>query len=114
MDAHEHLGDEAGLVVPAVELVDVTSDSDESPLEHDKKPGNGAPAVSGEVVKKLEDLRDAKDRAIAEEEQDEGDDDDDDEEEYWESESLYADALEGMGDQHLIQGGQLYSTLSGE
>ncbi len=82
--ATEQLLVESSLKIPAVEVIDLRSDGE-------SETGN---ATTQRVT------RDAPNDEVHREEE-EGD------EEGWESESLYADALEGMGDEHLFEGGML-------
>lgn len=74
---------ESSLMMPAVEIVDLLSDE----------------GSDDEAQQPLD--RDALSK--------EGESEEDDEEEQWESESLYEDALEGLGDEHLTGDGKRIS-----
>ena len=86
-----HLEDDAGLVVPATEVVEIESDSNA-----ELTPRKGGTRIIKQAIEELHNGHPG--------ECDDDDDDADDGEE-WETESLYADALDGMGDQHLLEGG---------
>ncbi|KAI9761377.1 MAG: hypothetical protein M4579_001027 [Chaenotheca gracillima] len=75
--------DDAVLKVPAVEVVDLTSDNGSATDDADLDRGNTEDTLEQGSL-------------------DGEDSEDDDDDEAWESESLYADALEGMGDEHLF------------
>ena len=92
MDADRPLHDDPSLRVPAVEVVDLSSaggssDGDDRAATNGSL-HNGKPA-STELGAEVSN-------------NDEGSEDDS----AWESESIYAEALEGMGDGHLFHGGE--------
>ncbi|KAI9698939.1 MAG: NAD-dependent histone deacetylase sir2 [Candelina mexicana] len=78
--ATEHLLVDSSLKIPAVEVIDLLSDED---------------TETGDATTQ---------RVTRDAPNDEVDRDEEGDEEGWESESLYADALEEMGDEHLFEG----------
>ncbi|KAI9816416.1 MAG: NAD-dependent histone deacetylase sir2 [Thelocarpon impressellum] len=93
MEAKRALVDDASLSVPAVEVIDLSSDSSDGGVEDTGERTAGAGKGTGPMGEPAE-------------HEDGGDSDD-----QWESESLYADALEGMGDEHLLEGERDACTL---
>jgi hypothetical protein len=95
MESEGALTDNPSLRIPAVEIVDLLSDDDSS---------------IGDVAIREDPARnDASGQVNSFEELDESDEDDEDDD-IWDNESLYADALEGMGDEQLLAGGEATET----
>ncbi|KAI9851453.1 MAG: NAD-dependent histone deacetylase sir2 [Thelocarpon superellum] len=103
MEADQPVVDDQALHVPAIEVADLLSASsssidDETGVAHEAigVPSTHAPTHGG---------------IGAVDGHEASDDDEENDEEAWETESLYADALEGMGDEHLFHGEENACTL---
>src|SRR5438876_11543817 len=90
MESEGALADSSSLRIPGVEIIDLLSDDESS--------------IDDATIQEESARKDASGQVTAFEEPDESDENDE-EGEIWDSESLYEDALEGMGDEQLLSGG---------
>jgi NAD-dependent histone deacetylase SIR2 len=97
MESEGTLADNPSLRIQPVEVIDLLSDDESS--------------IDDATTREEPTRKDASSQVNAFEELDESDEDDEDDE-IWENESLYEDALEGMGDEQLLAGGKMPETES--